>query len=549
MDFDEILTMDKVESILSEKAQKSNKELGIDKRLKKIVEVMFKREGEIRYPKLNDPKILLPKFIEILFELFKLDGKSRLNFYKKDINDISHTIIKNSINYCKINNNYETLINEKYKTLYKKLKEKITSNSLYHFICTLLFDLIFRFNEKYPLEFAIFSIISNNYLKKYSKKFDESDIESDLENPLCLSIIIDIFSDKFKDETLIFFCLIALKFKVIKRKHSDVNKLLLMKATENILSQKICFNINNNNEIINLISKELTHININQEISVENLENMNIDFKDDSNNRNREPEPLDNDIISIFDIKEEDNILNSVNVNTDIINIKIDKIGDNSEAQYKNKLPDLLKIILNKVEMDNTIKEELTREFNQIQDFINNLTDRNDSLFNEINIIKNDNSKLHLKIKDMEESQTKFKVKMKNEMENQNKFKVKMKNEMENKEKKLNSTIMEMKEKIAKLEKDALIKDNKINHINQIIKRIADHLICPITNSLIEDPLVTFEGHTYENKGIKDWLEKHETDPNTRTNIKGTPFYPNFAIMNISGIIKKYEENNMNNEN
>ena len=415
------------------------------------------------------------------------------------------------------------------------MKEKITSNSLYHFICNLLFDLIFRFNEKYPLEFAIFSIISNNYLKKYSKKFDESDIESDLENPLCLSIIIDIFSDKFKDETLIFFCLIALKFKVIKRKHSDVNKLLLMKATENILSQKICFNINNNNEIINLISKELTHININQEISVENLENMNIGFKDDSNNRNSEPEPLDNDIISIFDIKEEDNILNSVNVNSDIINIKIDKIGDNSEAQYKNKLPDLLKIILNKVEMDNTIKEELTREFNQIQDFINNLTDRNDSLFNEINIIKNDNSKLHLKIKDMEESQTKFKVKMKNEMEN--------------KEKKLNSTIMEMKEKIAKLEKDALIKDNKINHINQILKSIADNLICPITNSLIEHPLVTFEGHTYENKGIKDWLEKHETDPNTRTNIKGTPFYPNFAIMNISGIIKKYEENNMNNEN
>ena len=51
MDFDEILTIDKVEFILSEKAQKAQKELAIDKRLKKIVEVMFKREGEISYPK------------------------------------------------------------------------------------------------------------------------------------------------------------------------------------------------------------------------------------------------------------------------------------------------------------------------------------------------------------------------------------------------------------------------------------------------------------------------------------------------------------------
>ena len=56
---------------------------------------MFKREGEISYPKLNDAKNFLSKFIEILYEWFKLDEKSRLNFYKKDINDINHKIIKN----------------------------------------------------------------------------------------------------------------------------------------------------------------------------------------------------------------------------------------------------------------------------------------------------------------------------------------------------------------------------------------------------------------------------------------------------------------------
>ena len=129
-----------------------------------------------------------------------------------------------------------------------------------------------------------------------------------------------------------------------------------MKAIENIVSQKISFNIKNNEEIIILISKELIHININQEIIIENLENMNIEFKDkytekkiNLNNRNSEPEALDNDIISIFVIKEGDNILNSANVNSDIINIKINKIWGNSETQYKNKLSDLLKNILNKV--------------------------------------------------------------------------------------------------------------------------------------------------------------------------------------------------------
>ena len=39
-------------------------------------------------------------------------------------------------------------------------------------MCNLLFDLIFRFNEKYHLKFDIFSMISNNYLKKYFKKFE-----------------------------------------------------------------------------------------------------------------------------------------------------------------------------------------------------------------------------------------------------------------------------------------------------------------------------------------------------------------------------------------
>ena len=47
MDFDEILTKDKAESILSEKAQKSQIELGIDIRLKKLLKSCLKEKEKL----------------------------------------------------------------------------------------------------------------------------------------------------------------------------------------------------------------------------------------------------------------------------------------------------------------------------------------------------------------------------------------------------------------------------------------------------------------------------------------------------------------------
>ena len=47
MDFDEILTKDKAESIFSEKAQKSQIELGIDIRLKKLLKSCLKEKEKL----------------------------------------------------------------------------------------------------------------------------------------------------------------------------------------------------------------------------------------------------------------------------------------------------------------------------------------------------------------------------------------------------------------------------------------------------------------------------------------------------------------------
>jgi hypothetical protein len=56
------------------------------------------------------------------------------------------------------------------------------------------------------------------------------------------------------------------------------------------------------------------------------------------------------------------------------------------------------------------------------------------------------------------------------------------------------------------------------------------HLQCPITYALMEDPVVAADGHTYERKAIKRWLQKHSTSPLTNLRLEHKVLVPNFAI-------------------
>ncbi|XP_051912261.1 uncharacterized protein LOC127594427 [Hippocampus zosterae] len=59
---------------------------------------------------------------------------------------------------------------------------------------------------------------------------------------------------------------------------------------------------------------------------------------------------------------------------------------------------------------------------------------------------------------------------------------------------------------------------------------VPDHLICQITYELMEDPVVTEAGITYEREAIQEHIEKNGcTDPITRKQISGK-LYPNHAI-------------------
>jgi predicted nucleotidyltransferase len=48
------------------------------------------------------------------------------------------------------------------------------------------------------------------------------------------------------------------------------------------------------------------------------------------------------------------------------------------------------------------------------------------------------------------------------------------------------------------------------------VKIIPDGFICPITKDIIRDPVIfVFDGHSYEQKAIEDWLEKSNWSPLT----------------------------------
>jgi len=43
-----------------------------------------------------------------------------------------------------------------------------------------------------------------------------------------------------------------------------------------------------------------------------------------------------------------------------------------------------------------------------------------------------------------------------------------------------------------------------------------DELICPITLEVIDDPVITKDGHVYERAAITKWISEHGTSPLTR---------------------------------
>ena len=74
-----------------------------------------------------------------------------------------------------------------------------------------------------------------------------------------------------------------------------------------------------------------------------------------------------------------------------------------------------------------------------------------------------------------------------------------------------------------------------------------DNFICPITQTIMADPVICDDGITYERAAITHWLQSHNTSPVTRQFINSTHLIPNIALRNtIQDFLKNKSHRSQN---
>lgn len=59
---------------------------------------------------------------------------------------------------------------------------------------------------------------------------------------------------------------------------------------------------------------------------------------------------------------------------------------------------------------------------------------------------------------------------------------------------------------------------------------VSQHLLCPISQCIMEQPVVAPTGHTYDRKSIVDWLSRRPVDPITGWPMSANTLFPNRAL-------------------
>jgi len=125
--------------------------------------------------------------------------------------------------------------------------------------------------------------------------------------------------------------------------------------------------------------------------------------------------------------------------------------------------------------------------------------------------------------------------------------------QQEKKIEKMNSDIQNMKKDIEKLNinnRNMKLDIEKLNINNRNMKldinnlkikldKIEENLKCPITHSIINDPVITPSGITYERSAITTWLTNNHIDPVSRQQLSNEQLVNNIAIKNIINVFNK----------
>jgi len=69
------------------------------------------------------------------------------------------------------------------------------------------------------------------------------------------------------------------------------------------------------------------------------------------------------------------------------------------------------------------------------------------------------------------------------------------------------------------------------------------HFVCPISHEIMQDPVFTADGQTYERQKIMEWLEHNDTSPLTGRILEHKFVVPNYAMRGMIGeLLSKYPE-------
>jgi hypothetical protein len=87
-----------------------------------------------------------------------------------------------------------------------------------------------------------------------------------------------------------------------------------------------------------------------------------------------------------------------------------------------------------------------------------------------------------------------------------------------------------------------LMEENR--RLRHELMRLEDHLTCPISFSLMDDPVICSDGQSYERSDIEDWLKTHDTSPITNDTLMDKRLIPNIGLRNVISQLKTAKERN-----
>ncbi len=62
---------------------------------------------------------------------------------------------------------------------------------------------------------------------------------------------------------------------------------------------------------------------------------------------------------------------------------------------------------------------------------------------------------------------------------------------------------------------------------------IPQEFICPISQQIIYDPVILYDGHTFERASIQKWLKTNSTSPITNLPLQNTSLTPNYVLKSL----------------